>query len=69
MDELVVGGHHTGAGDFRIDYVIQLILGVWKRGEQIHGLKLTCEALFLRHFTAGLEPVKGPLVRGGVNAI
>jgi tryptophanase len=40
-----------------IDYVIEIILEVWKRREQICGLKLTYEAPFLRHFTARLEPV------------
>jgi tryptophanase len=39
-----------------IDYVIEIILEVWKRREQIRGLKLTYEAPFLRHFTAWLEP-------------
>jgi tyrosine phenol-lyase len=41
-----------------IDYVIEVILGVWQRREQIHGLRLTYEAPFLRHFTAYLEPVE-----------
>jgi tyrosine phenol-lyase len=41
-----------------IDYVIEVILAVWKRREQIHGMKLTYEAAFLRHFTAHLEPVE-----------
>jgi tryptophanase len=40
-----------------IDYVIEIILEVWKRRERIRGLKLTYEAPFLRHFTAWLEPV------------
>ena len=40
-----------------IDYVIEVILEVWQRREQIRGLKLTYEAHFLRHFTARLEPV------------
>ena len=40
-----------------IDYVIEVILEVWQRREQIRGLKLTYEAPFLRHFTARLEPV------------
>jgi tryptophanase len=40
-----------------IDYVIEVILAVWKRREQIHGMRLTFEAPFLRHFTAHLEPV------------
>jgi len=38
-----------------IDYVIEVILEVWKRREQIRGLKLTYEAPFLRHFTARFE--------------
>jgi tryptophanase len=40
-----------------IDYVVEIILEVWKRRERIRGLKLTYEAPFLRHFTAWLEPV------------
>jgi tryptophanase len=38
-----------------VDYVVEVILEVWKRREQIGGLKLTYEAPFLRHFTARLE--------------
>lgn len=41
-----------------IDYVIEVILAVWKRREQIHGMRLTYQAPFLRHFTAHLEPVE-----------
>jgi tyrosine phenol-lyase len=41
-----------------IDYVIEVILAVWERREQIRGLRLTYEAPFLRHFTAYLEPVE-----------
>jgi tryptophanase len=40
-----------------MDYVIEVILDVWRRREQIRGLRLTYEAPFLRHFTAHLEPV------------
>ncbi len=40
-----------------IDYVVEIILEVWKRREQIQGLKLSYEAPFLRHFTARLEPL------------
>jgi tryptophanase len=39
-----------------IDYVVEVILEVWKRRDQIQGMKLTYEAPFLRHFTAKLEP-------------
>jgi tryptophanase len=39
-----------------IDYVVEIILEVWKRRAQIHGMKLAYEAPFLRHFTAKLEP-------------
>jgi tryptophanase len=38
-----------------IDYVIEVILEVWRRREQIRGLKLVYEAPFLRHFTARFE--------------
>jgi tryptophanase len=40
-----------------IDYVVEVILDVWKRREQIRGLKLTYQAPFLRHFTARFEPM------------
>jgi tryptophanase len=40
-----------------IDYAIEIILEVWKKRERIRGLRLTYEAPFLRHFTAGLEPL------------
>jgi tryptophanase len=39
-----------------VDYVVEIILEVWKKREQIHGMKLHYEAPFLRHFTARLEP-------------
>jgi tyrosine phenol-lyase len=39
-----------------IDYVVEVILEVWKNREKIKGLKLTYEAPFLRHFTARLKP-------------
>jgi len=41
-----------------IDYVVEIILEVWKNREKIQGLKLSYEAPFLRHFTARLEPVE-----------
>ena len=41
-----------------IDYVVEIILEVWQRREQIRGMQLTYEAPFLRHFTAHLEPVE-----------
>ena len=41
-----------------IDYVVEIILEVWKNRAKIPGLRLTYEAPFLRHFTAHLEPVK-----------
>ncbi len=40
-----------------IDYVIEVMLEVWRQRERIHGLRLTHEAPFLRHFTARLEPL------------
>ena len=41
-----------------IDYVVEVILEVWRKKDQIKGLKLSYEAPFLRHFTARLEPVE-----------
>jgi len=41
-----------------IDYVVEVILEVWKKREHLRGLKITYEAPFLRHFTARLEPVE-----------
>ncbi len=35
-----------------IDYVVEVILEVWRRREKIRGLELTFQAPFLRHFTA-----------------
>ncbi|HEX8815610.1 MAG TPA: tryptophanase [Terriglobales bacterium] len=44
-----------------IDYVVEVILEVWKNRSQICGMKLAYEAPFLRHFTARLEPVEQPV--------
>ncbi len=46
-----------------IDYVVEIILEVWRRREQVRGLKLSYEAPFLRHFTAKLEPAGKSEVR------
>ena len=43
-----------------IDYVVEVILEVWQRRQQIHGLRLLEEAPFLRHFTARMEPMNSP---------
>jgi tryptophanase len=41
-----------------IDYVIEVILEVWRKRDQVRGMKLTSEAPFLRHFTAHLAPLE-----------
>jgi tryptophanase len=41
-----------------IDYVVEVILEVWRHREQVRGLRLTYEAPFLRHFTAHLSPLE-----------
>jgi tryptophanase len=46
-----------------IDYVVEIILEVWKKRENIRGLKLNYEAPFLRHFTARLEPMPNVAAR------
>ena len=40
-----------------VDYVVEIILEVWKKRQSIRGLKLLFEAPFLWHFTARLEPL------------
>jgi len=40
-----------------VDYAVEAILEVWKRREQIGGYRMTYQAPFLRHFTAGFEPL------------
>ena len=44
-----------------VDYVVEIILEVWKKRQTIRGLKVTYQAPFLRHFTAKLEPVSAKL--------
>ncbi len=39
-----------------IDYVVEVILGVWARRERIGGFHFTRQAAVLRHFTAEFEP-------------
>jgi tryptophanase len=40
-----------------IDYLVEVILEVYRKREAIHGMRLTYQAPFLRHFTAHLEPI------------
>jgi len=40
-----------------IDYLVEVIVEVWKKRERIRGMRLNYEAPFLRHFTAHLEPI------------
>lgn len=42
-----------------IDYVIEVILEVWRKRNEIRGLKITYEPPFLRHFTAQFEMIAG----------
>jgi tryptophanase len=39
-----------------IDYVVEVILEVWRRRAEIQGLEITYQAPFLRHFTARFRP-------------
>ncbi len=41
-----------------IDYVIEIILEVWRRRAQIRGLAITHQSAFLRHFTARFKPAE-----------
>jgi len=40
-----------------VDYLVEVIVEVWKNREKMRGMRLTYEAPFLRHFTAHLAPV------------
>jgi tyrosine phenol-lyase len=40
-----------------IEYVVEVILDVWRKREQICGYEITEQAKFLRHFSAKLKPV------------
>jgi tryptophanase len=40
-----------------IEYVVEVILEVWRRRESIRGYRITHQAPFLRHFTARLAPI------------
>ena len=42
-----------------IEYVVEVILDVWRRRDKIRGFELVQQAPFLRHFTARLRPVAG----------
>jgi len=46
-----------------VDYVIEVVLAVWNRRQQIRGMKLTYQAPFLRHFTAYLEPIEAEVAQ------
>ena len=40
-----------------IEYVVEVILDVWRRREKIRGYELIHQSPFLRHFTAQLRPI------------
>jgi len=40
-----------------IDYVVEVILEVWRRRSEIYGLEISYEAPFLRHFSARFRPL------------
>src|SRR5437899_6288792 len=44
-----------------IEYVVEVILEVWKKREQLQGYRLSYEAPFLRNFTARFEPLAQPV--------
>jgi tryptophanase len=40
-----------------VDYVVDVILAVWARREEIGGFRITEQPRTLRHFTARFEPL------------
>ncbi|MBA3659491.1 MAG: tryptophanase [Gemmatimonadales bacterium] len=45
-----------------IDYVVEAILNVWARRQDVHGYRFVEQAPMLRHFTARFEPLNGDSV-------
>jgi tyrosine phenol-lyase len=43
-----------------MDYVVEVILEVWRRRAEIQGLEITYQAPVLRHFTARFRPAPAP---------
>jgi tryptophanase len=41
-----------------IEYVVEVILDVWRRREKIFGYEIVHQAPFLRHFSARLKPLQ-----------
>jgi tryptophanase len=41
-----------------VDYLVEVIIEVWKHRHTIKGMRLTYEAPYLRHFTAHLQPIE-----------
>ncbi|MBE7515248.1 MAG: tryptophanase [Chloracidobacterium sp.] len=56
---------HRSYTQSHIDYVIEAILLVNERRAQIGGYRITSQPEFLRHFTAGFEPVSRHTVGAG----
>jgi len=46
-----------------VDYVVEVILEVWRRREKITGLEITQQSPFLRHFTARFKPLASRAAR------
>ena len=40
-----------------VDYMVEAIVNVWKRREEVGGFRFTYQAPVLRHFTAEFEPL------------
>ncbi len=47
-----------------IDYVVEVVLEVWRRRERIGGLEIAYQAPFLRHFTARFRPAPTKVLAG-----
>jgi tyrosine phenol-lyase len=40
-----------------VDYVVEVILEVYRRREQLRGYRITWQTPFLRHFSCHFEPL------------
>src|ERR1700693_5190926 len=57
MDLVRLAIPRGGYTQSHIEYVVEVILDVWRRRDKIVGYELVHQAPFLRHFTARLKPI------------
>jgi len=57
MDQVRLAIPRRAYTQSHIEHVVEVILDVWRKREQIRGYEIIHQAKFLRHFSARLKPV------------